>query len=118
MAALLFENGEFKEDHWPELSGDWDAAFKAEGYSKCQTFGNDNGISFEVWDSNTEGAFLVVFQTADASCAIRCWGWQNLIELLSKLSPIALAGAIEYGELGSPFFRVVTRLPGDEKADF
>lgn len=40
----------------------------------------------------------------------------DFIDLLSKLSPIAIAGALDNGKFGSTFLRTAG-LPEDEKAD-
>src|SRR5437588_9356522 len=93
---LRFEDAQFKPDDWPEFVAhreeDDDAFLSKQGFQKDIEVGNSVGLGFEVWESSkTEGEWVVSFGTSGLTCYIRCYGWPNFIELLSKLSPIAIA---------------------------
>lgn len=119
MHSVLFEDGQFKQDSWPELEAekDWDAFLKREGFTPGGEMGEENGFHFEILEGKVEGEWVVNFDLPFRCCVIRCYGWHNLIEMLSKLSPIMLAGALQHGDKGTPFFRTAN-LEDDEKADW
>lgn len=120
MTSLLFEGGQFKQDDWPELreskENDDNVFLHKAGFSCINTFGNTHCVSFEVWQGKAQAEWLIVFSVPDYFCHIRCFGWSDFIDLLSKLSPIAIAGALDNGKFGSTFLRTAG-LPEDEKTD-
>ena len=102
LTFFKFQGGAFKPvapDQFPSLSEDemFDDGLGKSGYLKEQVFGDTNGVSFELYSSTLEpGKWLVLFQTSGAFCPITCESWPDLITLLALLSPIALAGALQY----------------------
>lgn len=100
MTILRFEDSQFKPDVWPEFSAhqetDDDAFLLKEGFLKQSEVGNTNGLNFEVYEKgSSEGEWVVSFGTSFSACYIKCSGWPNFIELLSKLSSIAVASLNE-----------------------
>ena len=88
--AARFPNGSdgaTGEDRW----------LKSIGFHRSQAVGDQNGLSYELHECSEERAWLVLFQTAGKATYILCETWPDLIELLSKLSVIALAGVIDQG---------------------
>jgi hypothetical protein len=101
LTFFKFQSGAFSPralDQFPSLSEDeMFNGLRKSGYLKEQVFGDTNGVSFELYSSTLEpGKWLVLFQTSGAFCPITCESWPDLITLLALLSPIALAGALQY----------------------
>lgn len=119
MSSVLFEDGQFKQDNWPELEAeeDWGAFLERQGFIGGGEMGQENGFQIEILEGKVEGAWVVTFSLPFRYCVIRCYGWHNLIEMLSKLSPIILAGALQNGDKGTPFFRTAN-LKDSEQADW
>lgn len=116
MSSVLFEDGQFKQDNWSELEAEenWSAFLKREGFVHNGKIGHEGGFNFEVLDGKVEGEWAVIFALPHCFSVIRCYGWHNLIELLSKLSPIAIAGALGNGDKGTPFFRTANLRDGEQ----
>lgn len=81
------------------------------GWYLSQTFGDINGVHLCMYErncsisdlDNPEVNWLIAFSTAAYWHPILVRSWVDLIELLAKLSPIALAGCIKEGGLGGFF---------------
>lgn len=108
MSTYKYNEGTFKqmEVKWLEAS-ETDKAIRENGYHIQQSVGDTNGLSYELF-SNQEASlkFCIIFQTASEFCVIFVEDWPDLIELLSKLSVIAIAGAMGEGTTSGGVFRV------------
>lgn len=109
---FLFRGGAFAPV--PELvSGDWEQWLADNKFHLSQTVGDEAGLHYRLYEG--EEAWLVAFGTAGRLCVIRCEAWPDLIELLAKLSPIALAAILDdeqieaVGEALEPFRERVRR---------
>lgn len=119
MTILLFEDGQFKNDDWPEFreSAEEDDAdfFRSAGWTQLPPLGDANQFHFDIWQGETEGEWLVIVNTTgDLTCHVRCYGWIHFLELMSKISPIAIAGALHNGDHGTAFL-FTANMQKDEK---
>jgi hypothetical protein len=107
---VTFRAGSFDElDAVPyigEAVEDFDDRLKAAGFGLSQTVGDASGIHYELWEHTERHEWIIVFGTAGYWCPILCQRWADLIELLAKLSPVALAGMIQEADSGDPFITV------------
>src|SRR5262245_59047085 len=91
-----FKDGKFMEGGLPPgfdiEAEDWVQELNRCGFSSSQGVGDDNGLHYELLEGS-EG-WVVLFATADLCFYIRVKSLPDLIELLSKLSVIALAAAL------------------------
>lgn len=86
---LQFKNGKFSE---LKQKVDFDS------YDESQSFGETAGVSFVLYENREDAQnWIVRFQTSTSTVPIFVDSWIDLIELLSKLSPIALAGIFDEG---------------------
>lgn len=84
-------SAEYKDSEFEEL-------LKDKGWYSSETFGNDAGTCFTIM-RNTKvpdlaEVFVVEFWCNDSCWRIRVDGVANLIEMMAKLSPIALASSV------------------------
>lgn len=89
--TFTYRNGRFTKA--PEIDGS-DGGLDASGYSASQRVGDDCGLHYMLYakgDDPHAESFVVRFGDAAYYCTILCESWPDLIGLLSKLSPIALA---------------------------
>jgi hypothetical protein len=74
---------------------------ESDGFSVEQEVGDTNGLHYKllVSDAHKEDVplrWIVSVNTACYGCLIQCDSWPDLIELLAKLSPIALASIFDH----------------------
>jgi hypothetical protein len=100
---FVYEGGKFTPGA-PLGLGDDDieAALVRAGYEPQQV-GEESQAGYTLWeDTSTFGPWVVCFGMTNRCCWITCPTWPDLIELLAKLSTIALAGLIrEYDQDGN-----------------
>lgn len=119
---LKFSNGKFE----PVSEPDWYTAeplsekpthnpsdvYHAAGFDCAQCFGQGYGVGFELWRTNFETSrirgeqWFIDFSDGRRFIGILCSTWIDLIELLAKLSPVALAAGMERNDLGEAEWRV------------
>lgn len=100
--AYIFKDGKFVSGAEVEFNEDGVADGCYPGFHQSQAVGCTYGLHYVVYekydrdeDGPYEGPFIVEFSTSGYWCPILCEGWPNLIELLAKLSPIALAAMMD-----------------------
>jgi hypothetical protein len=64
------------------------------GFEQTQCVGEPAGLNYCLWERRDGGAWVVVFATAMTWCQVLCRTWPDLIDLLERLSPIALASLL------------------------
>jgi hypothetical protein len=66
------------------------------GFVRSQTVGDPSGLSYELREHEDvdKGGWVVLVQTAGRYCYLLCHTWPDLIELLAKLSTVALADCL------------------------
>lgn len=73
-----------------------------EGWSLSQSVGDADGLHYDLHEREDAGSLLwkVDFCTACFFCTVHVKTWPDLIQLLSMLSPVVLAGLIQCGDDG------------------
>ncbi len=117
----IFKNGHFisvssvyfGED---EFRGEWSSYLPDFGYMETKQYGGTNSFCFSLWEYvrgssasrhlKETPAWIVTIVTMYQSCVVRVFDWPDLLELLQRLSPIVLAGAIERSDSGRGVFPV------------
>jgi hypothetical protein len=92
-SRLVYEAGKFTPGDPLALGEDIEGALAKAGYEPQQV-GSEGDLGYTLWEKAPVGPWVVCFGTSGACCWITCPTWPDLIELLAKLSPIALAGLI------------------------
>ncbi len=107
---LVYRNGVYRREDPIEFTAADNSerccseVLETRGYHRSQDVGDTSGLSYTLWEHHTEG-WVVNFGTACRFCCIHVADWPDLIDLLHKLSIIALAGLIteDYGYHGVYF---------------
>ena len=91
-----YHDGKFSVDNNPVVFSDDGLP----GFHQSQEVGCGTGLSYMLWErydpeEDAELEWIVQFSTAGRCCMIRCFNWIDLIDLLSTLSPIAMAGIFD-----------------------
>jgi hypothetical protein len=101
---LVFTDGRFQTHPEPPcaMPRDWLAD---QGYFSSMAAGDAHGLGFKLYEHDAGGKFVVRCDTPTGCCFIVCSSWPDLLELLSKVSTVALCGAMRQTKYGEGFIR-------------
>jgi hypothetical protein len=91
----LFEGGRFIPAGVPEFGDD----VPGSPFFRSQEVGDPCGLHYVLYEHKTAGEWIVRFCTSSFCTDILVKSWPDLIELLGKLSPIALAAILDEEQL-------------------
>ena len=94
-SVFVFRNGKFIPGDPLNLDShpDGNTSLEKLGYHLSQEVGCAAGLHYDLWEHENRG-WIIHFSTACRFCAVVVEEWPDLIELLGKLSTIALAGVL------------------------
>jgi len=122
---LQFKDGKFESVEAPDWFNNlvWDADhqntrnYGDAGYYSIRFFGEGDGVQYELWSRNDwddQPHWFIEFSDGSQDQIITVSTWVDLIELLAKLAPIAIATMMRHSKYGQPYF-LINPIPTNEK---
>jgi hypothetical protein len=96
---FVYEGGRFTPGDPLGLDSaeDYQEALQKQGYLLSQDVGENCSLSYTLFEHEDDG-WVVLFRTFGRCAWILCRDWPDLIDLLHKLSTIALAGVLSHSD--------------------